>query len=565
MSASLSAVARALWSSDHKLVAKRYLWSGLIFLLLGGLLAMLVRWQWAFPGQPVPAVGRLLFPHSAGAISPEAYPKLFTMHGVIMIFFAITPLLIGTLSNFLIPLQIGARGMAFPRLNALSFWVFAISQLLVLCSFVTPLGTASAGWTSYPPLATQVGTPGNGQSLVVLALFINGASTVMGAASYVTTVIRLRAPGMDWMRLPATTWGLFLTAILNVLFAPVLASAAVLLLLDRHASTQFFIAGSAAIHGGGDPLAYQHLFWIFGHPEVYILILPAWGVVTDVVSFFSRQPAYGWRLTVGSMIAITVLSGLVYGHHMYVSGMSPLLGQGFMALTLAVSIPSLVLGLNWLQTLWRGAVRLDTPMLYALGVIFVFGLGGLTGLFLADMSTDVYLHDTLFVVGHFHMIMAAATFLAVFAALHFWFPKMFARHLDERLGKLHFWSSATLLVLVFAGQMLAGYAGQPRRLYDPYQYVFVQRLLPLNRLTSYLAFALLAAQLLFIVNFFKTIFGKQAVAAPNPWRVGTLEWSCTSTPVAPGNFEGPVVVHCGPHEFADFGAGRDLRTQAEAV
>lgn len=548
-------VLATLGSTEPLAVAKRYLWSGLAFLLLGGLLAMLVRWQWAFPGRPVPVVGPALFPGSHGAITPEAYPKIFTMHGVIMIFFAITPLLIGMLSNLLIPLQTGAGTMAFPRLNAAAFWIFAISQLLVLASFVTPLGAGSAGWSSYPPLSTQVGTPGIGQSLVILALFINGAATVLGGVCYVTTVIRLRAPGMTWLRLPATTWGLFLTAVLNVLFAPVLASAAVLLILDRHAATQFFIAGSVAPRGGGDPLAYQHLFWIFGHPEVYILILPAWGVVTDLVSFFSRQPAYGWRLTVGALVSITVLSGLVYGHHMYVSGMSPLLGQAFMALTLAVSIPSLVLGLNWLQTLWRGAPRLDAPMLYALGVIFVFGLGGLTGLFLADMSTDVYLHDTLFVVGHFHMIMAAATFLGIFAALHFWFPLLFRRALDERLGKLHFWSTAILLVLVFSGQMLAGYAGQPRRLYDPYQYIFVKRLLGLNQWTSYAAFALLAAQGVFIVNVFKTLFGKGANPAPNPWRVGTLEWQ-QGTGV-------PRVLR-GPHEFGEFGEGRDVLSQVDA-
>jgi len=547
--AAMSAL-RLLWSTDHKVVAKLYLWSGLGFLLFGGLLAMLIRWQWAFPGQPVPAVGGLLFPGSGGAIAPDSYAKIFTLHGLVMIFFAITPVLIGAFGNFLVPLQIGAREMAFPRLNALAFWIFALSQLMVLSSFAAPLGTASAGWTNYPPLSTNVGTPGWGETMVAGALFVTGVSTVLTGLNIVTTVIRHRAPGMSWLRMPATTWGMFLTSILNVLFVPVLGSATLLLLFDRLFGTKFFIAGAAALGHGGDPLAYQHLFWIFGHPEVYILILPAWGIVTDLVSFFSRKPAYGYRLTIGAMCTVTLLSGLVYGHHMYVSGMGPMLGQAFMALTLAISIPSLVLALNWLQTLWGGTIRLESPMLFSLGVIVVFGLGGLSGLFLGDISLDIYLHDTLFVVGHFHLIMAAATFLAVFAALYFWFPKLFARKLDEPLARAHFGFTVVLLILVFGGQILAGYSGQPRRLFDPYQYQFLQRLLPLNRWTSYFAFALLLAQLIFIWNLVKTLLGP-ANAEANPWNVGTLEWTATATPIAANNFAEVPRVTRGPHEFED--------------
>ena len=535
-------------STDHKAIAKLYLWSGLAFLLFGGLLAMLIRWLWAFPGRPVRAGGELLFPGSHGAIAPDSYAKIFTMHGLVMIFFAITPLLIGAFGNFVVPLQIGAREMAFPRLNALAFWIFALSQLMVLVSFAAPLGTASAGWTNYPPLSTNVGTPGWGETMIAGALFVTGVSTVLLGVNIVTTVIRKRAPGMTWLRMPAATWGLFLTSILNVLFVPVLGSATLLLLFDRLFGTHFFIAGANALGHGGDPLAYQHLFWIFGHPEVYILILPAWGFVTDFVSFFSSKPAYGYRLTVTAMCAVTVLSGLVYGHHMYVSGMSPMLGQAFMALTLAISIPSLVLALNWLQTLWGGKVRLESPMLFSLGVIVVFGLGGLTGLFLGDMSLDIYLHDTMFVVGHFHLIMAAATFLAVFAGIHFWFPKMFGRKLDEPLARAHFGFTVVLLILVFGGQILAGYSGQPRRLFDPYQYEFLQRLLPLNRWTSYFAFALLFAQLIFVWNLVKTLLGP-ANAEANPWNVGTLEWAAAATPVPAGNFAEIPRVTRGPHEF----------------
>ncbi|MBS2029161.1 MAG: cbb3-type cytochrome c oxidase subunit I [Deltaproteobacteria bacterium] len=559
---------RYIVSTDHKTVGKQYLWAGLVFLALGGFLAMLLRWQLAFPGARVPLVGGLLFPESGGALSPDVYAKVFTTHGLVMIFFAITPVLIGAFGNFVVPLQIGARDMAFPRLNAASFWILVASQLLALASFLAPLGTASAGWTSYPPLSTNVGTPGWGQSVMVLALLVNGFSTVLGGVNLITTVIRLRAPGMGWLRLPATTWGMFLTSILNVTFVPVLGSAALLLLLDRHLGTQFFIAGASARAGGGDPIAYQHLFWIFGHPEVYILILPAWGVVTDIVSFFSRKPAFAYPLTVGAMIAVTALSGLVYGHHMFVAGLGPMLGQAFMALTLVISIPSAVIALNWLQTIWRGSVRLDSPMLYALGVIIVFGMGGLTGVLLGDLSLDVYLHDTMFVVGHFHLIMASATFLASFAAIHFWFPKLFARRLDENLARAHFSSSLVLLILVFGGQMLAGYSGQPRRLFDPYQYEFLKPLLPLNRWTSYAAFALATAQLLFVWNVVRAFWRGARETDPNPWRVGTLEWTCAPTPVPVENFAEVPQVQRGPHAFdaaLQASLGRDFLGQAELV
>ena len=566
MSAGDSWFTRYIVSTDHKTVGKQYLWAGLTFLALGGFLAMLLRWQLAFPGVRVPLVGGFLFPESQGAITPDAYTKIFTTHGLVMIFFAITPVLIGAFGNFVVPLQIGANDMAFPKLNAASFWILVLSQVLALASFLAPLGTASAGWTSYPPLSTNVGTPGWGQSVMVLALLVNGFSTVLGGVNLITTVIRLRAPGMSWLRMPATTWGMFLTSILNVTFVPVLGSAALLLLLDRHLGTQFFIAGATARAGGGDPIAYQHLFWIFGHPEVYILILPAWGVVTDIVSFFSRKPAFAYPLTIGSMITVTAMSGLVYGHHMFVAGIGPMLGTAFMTMTLVISIPSAIIALNWLQTIWRDSVRLDSPMLYALGVIIVFGMGGLTGVLLGDLSLDVYLHDSMFVVGHFHLIMASATFLASFAAIHFWFPKLFARRLDERLARVHFVSSLVLLIVVFGAQMLSGYAGQPRRLFDPYQYDFLKPLVALNRWTSYAAFALATAQLLFVWNVVRAFWLGERVTNPNPWGVGTLEWTCAPTPVPVHNFAETPQVQRGPHAFdASFREklGRDFLGQAE--
>src|SRR6266851_18883 len=557
-----------VFSTDHKVIAKQFLWAGLLFLAFGGGLAMLIRWQWAFPGEPVPAVGNLLFPNSNGAITPANYNGIFTMHGLIMIFFAITPIMIGAFGNFCIPLMIGARDMAFPTLNMLSFWTFLVSQLLVIASFFVQLGSAAAGWTTYAPLSTNVGTPGLGQTLVVAAVFVTGIATIMGGINYVTTVVRLRAPGMTYLRMPATVWGLWLTAILNVLFVPVLGSAALLLLLDRVFGTQFYVAGSSAVRGGGDPILFQHLFWIFGHPEVYILILPPWGFVTDMVSFFSRKPAYWYRGSVLAMSAVTVLSAVVYGHHMFVTGMNPLLGQSFMTLTLIISVPAELLFLNWLHTIWKGSIRLTVPMLFALGTVFVFGLGGLTGLFLGTISTDLYLHDTMFVVGHFHLTMAAAAFLGSFAAIYFWFPKMFGRQMNEGLAKLHFWTSVVFINLVFCGQLVAGYAGQQRRLYIPYQYTFLQHLLPLNRWTSYFAFALGISQFVFVYNFLRSVFAGEK-AEQNPWQVGTLEWTHCSSPPPHYNFATAPVVVRGPHEFANPEVkkilGRDWIGQAEEL
>ena len=562
-----SFLSRYVFSMDHKVIAKQFLWAGLLFLAFGGSLAMMIRWQWAYPGQPMPIFGTLFLSKTGGVITPALYPSIFTMHGLIMIFFAITPILIGCFGNLTIPLMIGARDMAFPVLNMLSFWTFLGSQLLMIASFFAKMGAGAAGWTTYPPLAGTVGTPGWGQTFVVMAIFVTGVSTIMGGINYITTVIRLRAPGMTWGRLPLTVWGLWLTAILNVLFVPVLGSAGLLLLLDRLFGTQFFVAGASSINGGGDPLVFQHLFWIFGHPEVYILILPAWGIMCDILSFFARKPAFFYKGSVGAMVAVTALSAIVYGHHMYVTGMAPLLGKGFMTFTVLISVPAELLFLNWLHTMWKGAIRLETPMLWTMGTVFVFGLGGLTGLFLAIVSMDLYLHDTMFVVGHFHLTMASASFLASMAAIYFWFPKMFGRQMNQTLGKLHFWLSVIFIPLVFCGQLIAGYSGQQRRLFDPYQYVFLHHLQPLNQWTSYFAFVLGASQLIFVYNFISSVFAG-AKATDNPWEVGTLEWSIPSPPPH-HNFDVVPTVQRGPHEYSDPEArkalGRDWIGQWEAL
>jgi cytochrome c oxidase subunit 1 len=555
---------RYVFSTDHKVIAKQFLALGLTFLLVGGVMAMLIRWQLASPGQPVPLVGRALFGATGGMISPAAYTSLFTMHGTIMIFFAVTPILIGAFGNFCVPLMIGARDMAFPALNMLSLWTMAAATATLTASFFVPLGAPQAGWTAYATLSTAIGTPGLGQTLWVVAIYLNGASSVMGAVNYITTIIRERAPGMTYFRMPITVWGFFLTSVLNALFVPVLAAGMVLLFFDRVFGTQFFIAGST-VKGGGDPILYQHLFWLFGHPEVYILILPAWGIVSDLLAFFARKPAFGYRVTVWSMIAVVALSSVVYGHHMFVTGMSPMLGESFMVLTMIISVPAVLLFLNWLGTLWRGAARMTTPMLYCLGLVFTFAIGGLTGLFLADIVADMYLHDTNFVVGHFHLIMAAAVLLAAFAAITFWFPKMFGRMMNEALGKLHFWLTIITLNLVFCGQLVIGYAGMQRRLYDPSVYEFLRPLLPLNRGISHAAFLLGAAQLLFVVNFFWSLArGRRAPA--NPWQVGTLEWTVASPPPHHNFDQIPVVLH-GPHELGNPAVrartGRDWLAQDE--
>ncbi len=541
-----SFLAKYVFSKDHKVIAQQFIWLGLIFMLLGGTFAMMIRWQLAMPGKPVPVLGKLFLSSTGGAVSPHLYTALFTNHGMIMIFWVITPIMIGGFGNYCIPLMIGARDMVFPTLNMVSFWTMFVATLVLIASFFMPMGPAAAGWTTYPTLSTQLGTPGLGQSLLVLALFLAGASTIQGAVNYITTVIRLRAPGMGYFDMPLTVWGLWLTAVLNALFVPVLGSAGLLLLFDRTFGTRFFLTG-ALVKGGGDPLLFQHLFWIFGHPEVYILIMPVWGVVSDLFSFFARKPAYGYKVTALALIAICVLSAVVYGHHMFVTSMSPMLGQSFMVLTMVISVPAAVLFLNWLNTIWKGSIRMTPPMLFSLGVMFVFGLGGLTGLYLGDISMDLYLHDTYFVVGHFHLTMAAAVFLGSFASIYFWFPKIWGRMYNFTLAKLHFWFSVIPITVVFCGMLLIGFSGMQRRLYNLEMYEFSKRLLPMNQLVSYVAFTLFFGQIFFIYNFIHSVFrGRQAPA--NPWEVGTLEWSIPSPPPHHNYDVIPTVLH-GPHEF----------------
>lgn len=556
----MSVLRRYVFSTDHKVIGLQYLWAGLVFLAVGGALAMVMRWQWAYPGEPVPVVGPLLFPDTEGAVSPAGYTGLFTNHGLIMVFFAVTPILIGAFGNYVVPLQIGARDMAFPRLNMLSFWILALSQITVVVSLLMPQA-ASAGWTLYPPLSTTSAAPGHGQTLMIVAILLAGGSSILGAINAVTTVVLCRAEGMHWFRLPLTVWGLFLTAILNALFVPVLAIAATLLFADRVWGTQFFTGAN------GDPVLYQHLFWLFGHPEVYILILPVWGITGDLLAYFARKPAYWYRGSVYAMIAVALLSGLVYGHHLYQTGMGPMLGTAFEALTLAISAPAVVLFVNWLMTLWGGAFRWTVPMLFCLGTLVVFAAGGLTGIYLGAITADIYLHDSLWVVGHFHLIMAAATVMGSFAGLYYWFPKMFGRSMNPSLGVLHFAGTLVFSLLTFGGLLVAGYSGQGRRLFDPFQYDFLVHLQDVNRYTTLFAFGLGASQLFFVANFFGSLLRGPRVSA-NPWRAPTLEWT-TSSPPPRENFPALPRVRSGPHELGHAPSlelyGRDYVRQDEAL
>ena len=559
-------ISKYIFSYDHKVIGKQFLWYGILGLGLGGIMALMIRWALAFPGEAFPLIGRFMFPETGGVIPPDTYAMLFTMHGTIMIFYAITPILIGAYGNFCIPLMIGCRDMAFPLMNMLSFWLAVLSAALLVGSLFTPLGAAAGGWTAYPTLSTLICSPGVGQTLWAVAIFVLGISSTMGAINYITTVITLRAPGMGYFDMPLTVWVLWLTAILNAIFLPVLGAGGLLLVFDRVFGTQFFLAGAAATSGTGDPVLFQHVFWIFGHPEVYILILPAWGIVSDILSFFSRKPAFGAKATALSMTSITILSTLVYGHHMYTTQMSPLLTQTFMTLTMTISIPSAIFFANWLGTIWKGTIKFDTPMLFSLGVVFVFGLGGLTGLYLGTVTTDLYLHDTYFVVGHFHYTMAASVLFGSFAAIYFWMPKMFGKMLNETWGKIHFWLTMLGLNGVFFGMLFVGYAGMHRRLYDPFVYDFLQKLVPINTFITWSAILMGLSQIIFVVNFCYAVFWGKEETDPNPWKVGTLEWTIPS-PAPHYNFAEIPVVKCGPHELGNpnLTTDRDFQYQTEEL
>ena len=557
----LSFLRTYVFSTDHKTIAKQFLFVSLFFLFVGGLLASLMRWQLGFPGEPMPGGGVLpdamMAPTPDGAIMlPEFYNSLVTMHGTIMIFFAIMPLLVGVFGNLLIPLQIGAEDMAFPRLNMASFWLAVPAGILMLASFAVEGGAAGSGWTSYAPLSASGEYTGVylGQQLWLVSLTILGFSSLAGSVNYISTVINMRAPGMTWFRIPLATWALFITAILVLLAIPILAGALIMLLFDQTIGTGFFLP-----EFDGEPLLWQHLFWFFGHPEVYILILPAMGITSELIANRARKPIFGYHSMVLAMIAIAFLGWIVWGHHMFQSGMNPMLGTSFMISTMAIAVPSAIKTFNWLATLWKGDIHLESPMLYGLAFVSLFIIGGLSGVYMASTPVDMYIHDTYFIVAHIHYVLFGGSLFAIFGGITFWFPKMFGRLMNERLNKVHFVLTFVLYNMVFWPMHNLGLQGMMRRIYDFTQYEYLQPLQPMNRFITISAFLLVAAQAIYAFNFFWSLFkGERAEA--NPWDSNGLEWTVPSPPPH-GNFAETPVVHRGPYEYSSPESDTDFLPQ----
>jgi cytochrome c oxidase subunit 1 len=564
-----------VFSLDHKTIGIQYLVTSFVMAATGGVLSMLIRMQLGWPGVKW-GLGALLFPggFANGQIKPDFYLAVVTMHGTIMVFFFLTTILSGGFGNFLIPLQIGARDMAFPWMNMMSYWLFFSACLVLLTSFFVSGGAAAGGWTSYPPLsAIPAASPGSGagQTIWLVAIAIEIIALLFGSLNFITTIIQMRAKGLSLGRLPLTIWGMFITAILMLLSFPVLFAAAIMLFFDRSLGTSFFVptgvyvGGQVLTHTGGNPLLWQHLFWFLGHPEVYVLILPGMGMVSDIMAAQARKPVFGYRFMVGSMAAIGILSFLVWAHHMYTSGMHPLVAMAFMTTTLAIAIPSAIKTFNWVATLWRGRIQFTPAMLFSIGFVSLFLTGGVTGIFLAQPPIDIYMHDTFFVVAHFHFVMASAALFSVFAGVYHWFPKMFGRMMNDRLGKIHFWLTFVGIYLTFFPMHFAGFAGMMRRIYSTQIYTHLQGLQPLNAFVSFAAFGLGAAQLIFIWNFFYSMRRGER-ADRNPWRATTLEWE-TPSPPPHGNF-GPTepVVHRWAYDYSVPGAPADFIPQtAEAA
>jgi cytochrome c oxidase subunit 1 len=569
-----SFITKYIFSTDHKTIARQYLITGIIWGIIGMILSWLMRLQLAYPNQPMPFLEKILGRWAEGGIlKPEFYIALITMHGTIMVFFLLTAGLSGTFSNYLIPLQIGARDMAFPVLNMLSYWVFFAASVVMLISFFVQTGPAAAGWTMYPPLsALKNAIPGAGVGatlwLISMALFI--VSSLLGSLNYITTTLNFRTKGMSMGRLPITVWGMLVTAILGLLSFPVLLAGAVMLIFDREFGTSFFVPGGLVLggqpvpHEGGNPILWQHLFWFLGHPEVYIVAIPAFSLVGEILATNARKPLFAYKVSVGSIIGIGALSMIVWGHHMYVSGMNPILGEVFVVTTLAISFPTAILVFNYIVTIWRGNLRFTPAMLFALGFLGLFIPGALTGAFLATAPVDIQLHDTYFVVAHFHFTMATSAAFGMYAGVYHWFPKMFGRMMNDKLGKIHFWGSFIGVYLVFFPMFFKGIAGVPRRYYSFTEYEFTSQFVGLNKFITIAALITGAIQFLFVFNFFWSMF-KGPKAEKNPWKSTTLEWQ-TDSPPPHGNW-GPElpVVYRGPYEYSVPGAEDDYIPQTVPV
>ncbi|MBP4140770.1 cbb3-type cytochrome c oxidase subunit I [Flavobacterium sp. I-SCBP12n] len=553
-------ITKYIFSIDHKMISKQYLITGIIMGVIGVMMSLLFRMQLAWPEESFKIFNILLGDKFApnGVMANDIYLALVTIHGTIMVFFVLTAGLSGTFSNLLIPLQIGARDMASGFMNMVSYWLFFLSAVIMLSSLFVEAGPASSGWTIYPPLsALPQAIPGSGMGmtlwLISMAIFI--ASSLLGSLNYIVTVINLRTKGMSMTRLPLTIWTFFVTAIIGVVSFPVLLSAALLLIFDRSFGTSFFlsdiyIAGEVLHYQGGSPVLFEHLFWFLGHPEVYIVILPAMGIVSEVMATSSRKPIFGYRAMIMSVLAIAFLSTIVWGHHMFVSGMNPFLGSVFTFTTLLIAIPSAVKAFNWITTLWKGNLQLNPAMLFSIGMVSTFITGGLTGIILGDSTLDINVHDTYFVVAHFHLVMGISALYGMFAGVYHWFPRMYGRMMNKNLGYIHFWVTAVCAYGVFFPMHFIGLAGLPRRYYTNTNFPLFDDLQNVNVLITTFALVGGVFQLVFLYNFFSSIFyGKKAVQ--NPWKSNTLEWTAPVEHIH-GNWPGELPeVHRWPYDYSN--------------
>lgn len=565
-------ISKYVFSQDHKMIAKQFLITGMIWAIIGGLMSVLFRIQLGYPEATLPWLEDI-FGHWArgGKISPEFYYALGTMHGTILIFFVLTAGLSGTFANLLIPFQVGARDMASPFMNMLSYWFFVLASIIMMSSLFVQTGPAAGGWTVYPPLsalgdASQGSKTGMDLWLISMAMFV--VSQLLGGLNYISTILNMRTKGMTMTRLPLTVWALFFTAVLGLLSFPVLLSGFILLLFDRHLGTSFYlsdivIAGKILPNEGGSPILYQHLFWFLGHPEVYIIILPTMGLVSEVMSINARKPIFGYMAMVASLFAIAVLSFLVWAHHMFVTGMNPFLGSVFVLLTLLIAVPSAIKVFNWLTTLWRGNIRFTPGMMFCIGFVSTFISGGLTGIYVGNSSLDIHVHDTYFVIAHFHIVMGVSAFMGMFAGIYHWFPKMYGRYMNNTLGYIHFWITLACAYIIFWPMHYEGFAGMPRRYYSYENWESFKQFVELNRVISFAAILSFLVQLLFLFNFFYSIFKGRKVTTKNPWNANTLEWT---TPINPGhgNWPGEIPeVHRWAYDYGKDGV--DYIPQTEPV
>ncbi len=568
-----SFIRKYVFSQDHKMISKQFLITGIVWGVLGGFMSVIFRLQLGYPNSDLSWLSTIFGKWwvDGGHITAQAYYALVTIHGTVLVFFVLTGGLSGTFANLLIPFQLGARDMASPFMNMLSYWFFFAGSVVMLSSFLLQTGPFSGGWTAYPPLsALGDASPGSkaGMDFWIIAMAFFIVSSLLGGLNYIATILNMRTKGMSMTRMPLTIWALLFTAILGVLSFPVLFTGVILLFFDRHFDTSFylsdiFISGNALPNQGGSPILFEHLFWFLGHPEVYIIVLPAMGITSEVLSVYSRKPIFGYLAMIVSMFAIVALGFLVWAHHMFVSGLNPFLGSIFTLLTLLIAVPSAIKVFNWLATIWRGKIHFTPSSMFAIGFVSLFISGGLTGIWLGNSSLDIHLHDTYFVIAHFHLVMGVSAMFAMFAGIYHWYPKMYGRYMNRMLGYIHFWITLIGAYLIFWPMHYEGLAGMPRRYYDYSSWQSFNQFGDLNRFISTVAAIVFLTQFIFIFNFFFSIWKGKRVLTKNPWKANTLEWT---TPIQPihGNWPGEIPeVHRWAYDYGKDGI--DFIPQTEPI